>query len=43
MLIAQVNGVGVGESSMAKELLEAGFVAGAMGFHVRRVLAAQPR
>jgi len=37
MLIATVNGVRVGESPMAKALLDAGFVAGAMGFNVRRL------
>jgi ATP-dependent helicase Lhr and Lhr-like helicase len=36
MLIATVNGVAVGESVMAWALVEAGFVAGAMGFNVRR-------
>jgi ATP-dependent Lhr-like helicase len=38
MLIATVNGVGVAESVMARALLDAGFVAGAMGFNVRRGL-----
>jgi ATP-dependent helicase Lhr and Lhr-like helicase len=38
MLIATVNGVAVGESVMARSLLDAGFVAGAMGFNVRRML-----
>jgi ATP-dependent Lhr-like helicase len=42
MLIATVNGVAVAESAMAKELLEAGFVAGAMGFNVRRGLPGLP-
>ncbi len=42
MLIAQVNGVLVAETVMARYLLDAGFVAGAMGFTVRRVLAALP-
>jgi ATP-dependent Lhr-like helicase len=37
MLIASVNGVAVAESEMARALLDAGFVAGAMGFNVRRV------
>jgi ATP-dependent Lhr-like helicase len=37
LLIAQVNGVPVVESTMAQPLLDAGFVAGAMGFNVRRV------
>jgi ATP-dependent Lhr-like helicase len=40
LLIATVNGVAVAESAMARALLEAGFVAGAMGFNVRRVVAA---
>jgi ATP-dependent Lhr-like helicase len=42
MLISTVNGVAVAESEMARALLEAGFVAGAMGFNVRRVLPALP-
>ncbi len=37
MLIATVNGVAVAESEMARALLDAGFVTGAMGFNVRRV------
>jgi ATP-dependent Lhr-like helicase len=37
MLIASVNGVPVAESMMARALLDAGFVAGGMGFNVRRV------
>ena len=37
MLIATVNGVAVADHWMAKAWLEAGFSAGAMGFHVRRV------
>ena len=37
MLIASVNGVPVAESAMARALLDAGFVAGGMGFNVRRV------
>ena len=40
MLVASVNGVAVAEHPMAKTWLEAGFVAGAMGFNVRR--AVQP-
>lgn len=36
LLIATVNGVAVAESEMARALLDAGFVAGAMGFNVRR-------
>ena len=42
MLIAQVNGVNVAEHPMAKYLLDAGFVAGGMGFNVRRGLPALP-
>ncbi len=38
MLITSVNGVAVAEHSMARAWLDAGFVAGAMGFNVRRVL-----
>jgi ATP-dependent Lhr-like helicase len=38
MLIASVNGVAVADSEMALALLDAGFVAGAMGFNIRRVL-----
>ena len=38
LLIATVNGVAVAESAMAGALLKAGFVAGAMGFNVRRVV-----
>jgi ATP-dependent Lhr-like helicase len=34
MLIATVNGVAVAESEMARALLDAGFAAGGMGFHV---------
>jgi ATP-dependent Lhr-like helicase len=37
LLISTVNGVDVAESAMARALLEAGFVAGAKGFNVRRV------
>jgi len=37
LLISTVNGVDVAESAIARELLEAGFVAGAKGFNVRRV------
>jgi ATP-dependent Lhr-like helicase len=36
LLISAVNGVNVAESVMARALLEAGFVAGAKGFNVRR-------
>ena len=42
MLIAMVNGLAVSESVMARALLDAGFVAGAMGFNVRRSLPALP-
>jgi ATP-dependent Lhr-like helicase len=42
MLIAQVNGVNVGEHPMARYLLDAGFVAGGMGFNVRRGLPTLP-
>jgi ATP-dependent Lhr-like helicase len=38
MLITSVNGMAVAEHSMARTWLEAGFVVGAMGFNVRRVL-----
>ena len=38
MLITTVNGLSVAEDPMAKTWLEAGFVAGAMGFNVRRAL-----
>jgi ATP-dependent Lhr-like helicase len=37
LLISAVNGMDVAESAMARALLEAGFVAGAKGFNVRRV------
>ena len=40
LLIGTVNGVPVAESAMARVLLDAGFVAGASGFNVRRVAAA---
>jgi ATP-dependent Lhr-like helicase len=39
MLIASVNGVAVAESVIARDLLDAGFVAGGMGFNVRRLPA----
>lgn len=42
MLITSVNGEAVAESEMARALLDAGFVAGAMGFNVRRILPALP-
>jgi ATP-dependent Lhr-like helicase len=38
MLITSVNGVAVAEHPMARAWLDAGFVAGAMGFNVRRAL-----
>jgi ATP-dependent Lhr-like helicase len=38
MLIATVNGIAAADSEMARALLDAGFVAGAMGFNVRRTL-----
>jgi ATP-dependent Lhr-like helicase len=41
LLIGTVNGVPVAESGMARALLEAGFVAGAKGFNVRRVMGAE--
>jgi len=36
MLIAQVNGVPIAQHPLARYLLDAGFVAGALGFNVRR-------
>ena len=39
LLISTVNGVDVAESVIAPALLEAGFVAGAKGFNVRRLAA----
>jgi ATP-dependent Lhr-like helicase len=39
MLIGTVNGLAVAESTMARALLDAGFVPGAKGFNVRRVMA----
>jgi ATP-dependent helicase Lhr and Lhr-like helicase len=42
LLIATVNGVAVAESEMARSLQDAGFVAGAMGFNIRRTLPALP-
>ena len=42
MLIAQVNGVNVAEHPTARYLLDAGFVAGGMGFNVRRGLLSSP-
>jgi ATP-dependent Lhr-like helicase len=43
MLISTINGVAATESGMARALLDAGFVAGAMGFNVRRILPPLPR
>jgi ATP-dependent Lhr-like helicase len=42
LLITTINGVPVGESPLARPLLDAGFVAGAMGFNVRRLLPPLP-
>jgi ATP-dependent Lhr-like helicase len=42
MLITTVNGVAVAASEMTQALLDAGFVAGAMGFNVRRMLPPRP-
>ena len=42
MLLASINGMAVAEHEMAKALLDAGFVAGAMGFAMRRALPALP-
>jgi len=42
LLIATVNGVPVAESVLASPLLDAGFVAGAMGYNVRRVVPLPP-
>jgi ATP-dependent Lhr-like helicase len=39
MLITSINGVPVHESTLARTLLDAGFVAAPMGFNVRRKLA----
>ncbi len=36
LVIATVNGVRVGESAMAKPMLDAGFAVGVMGFYLRR-------
>lgn len=38
MLVTSVNGTSIAEHWMARIWLEAGFVAGAMGFNVRRAL-----
>jgi ATP-dependent Lhr-like helicase len=40
LLIATVNGIAVAETAIARPLLDAGFVAGAMGFNVRRIVPA---
>ncbi|HEX3572130.1 MAG TPA: DEAD/DEAH box helicase [Acidobacteriaceae bacterium] len=42
LLISTVNGVPVAESPLARPLLDAGFVAGAMGFNVRRLPTPPP-
>ena len=42
MLVTSVNGTVVAESVLARALLDAGFVAGAMGFNVRRALPPVP-
>jgi ATP-dependent Lhr-like helicase len=42
LLVSTVNGDAVAESALARPLLDAGFVAGAMGFNVRRTLPALP-
>jgi ATP-dependent Lhr-like helicase len=42
MLVSTVNGVAVAESILARPLLDAGFVAGAMGFNLRRLLPPLP-
>jgi ATP-dependent Lhr-like helicase len=42
LLISTVNGVPVTESSLAAPLLDAGFVAGALGFNVRRLPTPAP-
>ena len=42
MLIAQVNGVRVGEHPLSRFLLDAGFMPAPMGFSVRRNLPALP-
>ncbi len=42
MLLTSVNGVAVHESSLARILLDAGFVAAPMGFNVRRLLPPVP-
>ena len=39
LLISTVNGIAVARSAIARALLDAGFVAGAMGFNVRRIAA----
>jgi ATP-dependent Lhr-like helicase len=39
LLISTVNGIAVAKSAMARPLLDAGFVAGAKGFNVRRLAA----
>jgi len=42
LLISTVNGVPVAESPLARPLLDAGFVAGALGYNVRRLPTPTP-
>ncbi len=42
MLVTSINGIAIAEHWSARVWLDAGFVAGAMGFNVRRVLPALP-
>ena len=42
LLIGTVNGVPVAESVLASPLLDAGFVSGAMGYNIRRVVPLPP-
>jgi ATP-dependent Lhr-like helicase len=42
LLVTTINGIAVAESVMARPLLDAGFVAGATGFNVRRALMPLP-
>jgi ATP-dependent Lhr-like helicase len=42
MLLTSVNGVAVHESSLARTLLDAGFIAAPMGFNVRRLAPPAP-
>ena len=43
LLIASVNGMAVAASPLARPLLDAGFVSGAMGFNVRRLPTPPPQ